>query len=252
VALSLPFQATGLFVFDYKDDLLLPFEGTGVATDWVFELPKLANRFDYGTIADVLVTIEYTALESSDYRAQVLGQLGTAFAADRAISLRYEFADLWYDLHNPDQVDVANRMKAVLDVDAASFPPNLKRLAGVSGSIPGIKVQQIQFYLVRRDGETFELPVGLKFTPQNGSQVDAGTAVTQGGLISTRQPSGSGWQAKIAGALPVGRWEFDLTGNLQSASGQASADKIQSAFQHDLVEDVLFVITFEGETLPLA
>ena len=45
-------------------------------TVWRLELPRAANPFDYGTIADVLLTIEYTALDSPDYRAQVIAALG--------------------------------------------------------------------------------------------------------------------------------------------------------------------------------
>jgi hypothetical protein len=40
--------------------MLLPFEGLGVDTTWEFRLLKRAYAFDFRTIADVLVTLEYT------------------------------------------------------------------------------------------------------------------------------------------------------------------------------------------------
>ena len=55
--------------------LLLPFEGTDTDTVWRFDLPKAANPFDYSTIADVLLTLEYTALNGFDYRQQVIQTL---------------------------------------------------------------------------------------------------------------------------------------------------------------------------------
>jgi hypothetical protein len=83
--------------------LLLPFEGTGVDTVWRFDLPKAANSFDYSTIADVLLTLEYTALNSFDYRQQVIQTLDSQLSLDRPFSFSQQFPDLWYDLNNPDQ-----------------------------------------------------------------------------------------------------------------------------------------------------
>jgi hypothetical protein len=37
-------------------------------------MPHAANAFNFGTIADVLITIEYTALDSPTYRQQVIQQ----------------------------------------------------------------------------------------------------------------------------------------------------------------------------------
>ena len=65
--------------------------------------PKPQNRFDFRTIADVLVTIDYTAADSFDYREQVVRRLDRRFQAERAFSLRMDFPDAWWDLHNPDQ-----------------------------------------------------------------------------------------------------------------------------------------------------
>lgn len=68
VALTSPVAATGVFDLDAQPDLLGPFEAMGVDTSWELELPRAANPFDFGSIADVLITIEYTALHSDDYR----------------------------------------------------------------------------------------------------------------------------------------------------------------------------------------
>jgi hypothetical protein len=39
-----------------------------VDATWELQMPKAANPFDYRTIADVLITLEYTALQSFTYR----------------------------------------------------------------------------------------------------------------------------------------------------------------------------------------
>ena len=66
-------------------------------------MPRAANLFDFQTIADVLLTIEYTALDSFDYRQQVIQSFRPSVSAERPYSFRQHFADAWYDLHNPDQ-----------------------------------------------------------------------------------------------------------------------------------------------------
>jgi peptidoglycan hydrolase-like protein with peptidoglycan-binding domain len=54
VALSSPRDATGLFELEQQPEMLLPFEGLGVATNFEFRMLKSANLFaDYRTIADV-------------------------------------------------------------------------------------------------------------------------------------------------------------------------------------------------------
>lgn len=249
IALSAPYQASGLFVLDYRDELLLPFEGSGVASDWVFELPKAANSFDYDTIADVLITIEYTALESASYRSQVIQKFNPQVQAERLVSIKNEFADAWYDLHNPDQIGDANRrMKAIIEIAPSDFPPNLVRLSGQNTRLPDVKIDQVQFYVVRKENENFEIPVKLKLKPTGGVEIDGGTASTSGGLISTRQNSGNPWKSNLQGKLPVGRWEFDLAGDATDLDGQGQAITypILNTFRDDKIEDILLVITYTG------
>ena len=42
--------------------MMLPFEGNGVDTTWSLSLPPAANPFDFSSITDVMLTIDYTAL----------------------------------------------------------------------------------------------------------------------------------------------------------------------------------------------
>jgi hypothetical protein len=94
-------NAHGPLELEPEEEMLLPFEGMGVDTTWELQMPKAPNPFDYRTIADVLITLEYTALQSLTYRQQVIQQLNDAISAERAYSMREQFADQWCDLHNP-------------------------------------------------------------------------------------------------------------------------------------------------------
>ncbi|MEZ5934533.1 MAG: neuraminidase-like domain-containing protein [Alphaproteobacteria bacterium] len=119
VALDAASGDNGLFVLDYNDPLLLPFEGLGVETGWTLDLPRAANSFNYDSLVDVLVTIEYTALPSAAYRQQVVARLGTKRRVDRVLSLRDSFPDQWYHLHNP--IDPSAAQTVTIDLPAFFF-----------------------------------------------------------------------------------------------------------------------------------
>jgi hypothetical protein len=86
VALTSSVAATGVFELDAQSEMLLPFEGTGVDSSWELALPRAANPFDYRSIGDVLVTLEYTARADDDYRRQVVERLALRGAAATAPS----------------------------------------------------------------------------------------------------------------------------------------------------------------------
>lgn len=226
VALSSPMSASGVFELDTQAEMLYPFENIGVDTSWEFRLAKAANRFDYRTIADVLLSFEYTALNSFDYRQQVINTLDTYFSGDRAFSFRAQFADQWYDLHNPDQN--ASPLTVQFKTVREDFPPNLEEL----------RIQHVLLYFIKASEETFEVPVSaFRFTEQGGANKAGGSATSIDGVISTRRGNAGSWTAMI-GKSPFGEWELSLPDNQQ----------IRKWLADDLIEDILFVITFSGLT----
>jgi hypothetical protein len=87
------------------DERYLPFEGHGAVGRWQITLDPNANRFDFSTIADVLLTMNYTARQGGeDLRQAALaalpGRQQVAF-----FDLEHDFADDWYRfLHPADDV----------------------------------------------------------------------------------------------------------------------------------------------------
>lgn len=233
VALSSPSNATGVFELDSQPEMLLPFEAMGVDTTWELQMPKAANPFDYHTIADVLITVEYTALHSDDYRQQVIQRLDRSVSGERSFSFRQQFADQWYELHNPEQS--ATPMVVRFDTTRDDFPPNLDD--------DSLKVQNLLLYFVRADGATFEMPVTYLHFNGQGSSVPAGQpeAITDQGIISTRRASGINW--RWIKSAPVGAWELSL-----KSSDPATDSDIRNHFANDEIEDILFVISYSGRT----
>ncbi len=68
VALSRGINDAGLFVLDFRDERYLPFEGSGAVSDWTLSLPPETNRFDFRSISDILIKVQYTALDGGDIK----------------------------------------------------------------------------------------------------------------------------------------------------------------------------------------
>ena len=229
VGLSSPRDATGLFelVPDSQPELLLPFEGTGVDTIWRLELPKAANPFDYSTIADVLLTLEYTALNSFDYRQQVIQTLDPELSVDRPFSFRQQFPDQWYELNNPDQS--ATPMVVRFKTTRGDFLPNIDDLinpAFVALLCPN----------EWKTGRNTECSPPVQRTRQRDScrrfrRLDRWHY----------QHAQSQWKQVVADHAqqpPSGEWELTLPKD----------DTTKNLFRNGKIQDILFVITYSGRT----
>jgi Tc toxin complex TcA C-terminal TcB-binding domain len=235
VALTSPANSSGQFVdlADTQSGMLLPFENLGVDTVWEFTMPRAANPIDYSTIADVLLTIDYTALDSADYRAQVVRQLDSTVSADRAYSFQQQFPDSWYELNNPDPS--ATHTSVSFQTMIGDFPPNVQNLS----------IDQILLYFVPGDGAAFPIQPTLTLTPPgDGTEASVGGTVSSppdgnplGTVFSTRRGNASAWMPMI-GMSPAGSWTLDVP-NMSNG---------QNVFQTEQVKDILFVITYNGNT----
>jgi hypothetical protein len=110
---------SGLFDTSLRDERYLPFENSGVVSEWRLELPADPSRndprqFDYDTISDVVLHIRYTAREGgASLRRAALENLKTlveearAASSVRLFSVRHEFPAEWMRFRSrtpaPDQ-----------------------------------------------------------------------------------------------------------------------------------------------------
>jgi hypothetical protein len=228
IAFTSPLNATGLFELESENGLLLPFEGMGVDAVWQLELPKPANPFDYHTIADVLLTIEYTALNSYEYRQQVIKTFDTELSNDRSFSFRQQFPDQWYDLNNPDQTPTP--MVVRFNTSRGDFLPNVDDLV----------IQHLVLYFAPTNGTPVEIRgVGLRFKKQDDDTSAGGSADSIEGVISTRRANGGSWVPITGDKPPIGEWELALP----------TDETTKNFFRNSEIEDILFVITYSGLTL---
>ncbi|HEX7734848.1 MAG TPA: neuraminidase-like domain-containing protein [Ktedonobacteraceae bacterium] len=225
-ALTSPRDASGVFeLHAIQPEMFLPFENTGVDTSWLFSIPRAANLFDYDTIADVLLTMEYTALYNDTYRTQVCRGLETTSSAERPFSFRQELPDQWYDLHNPDQTETP--MTVRFSTRPADFPPNVRDL----------RISQVALYFKRASGHLFEVQVeNLLFAVGSDAPI-GGPATSIDGVISTRRGNASSW-IPLIGLAPNGEWELAFP----------NTPEIRQLFSEGLIEDILFDISYTYRT----
>jgi hypothetical protein len=229
VSFTSPSNATGEFEIALQQDneLQRPFEGSGVATDWSFELPKRANKFDDESIADVLLTIDYTALFSPDLRNDVIERLGSEFSSQRAFTFRHELADQWFDLNNPDQT--ATPMTVRFNTRREDFQPN----------VTDLRIDNVALFFSMPAGESSEVEVTeLSFTPTGEPSAVGGGALSSDGVISTRRGNASAWIPMI-GHSPIGDWQLSL----------ADSEELRARFRDERLRDILLVITYTA-TVP--
>lgn len=123
---------SGLFEAKLDDSRYLPFEGSGVLSEWELRLPADPSRgepqqFDYDTITDVVLHIRYTAREGgSALRDKAIEHLGSRIDAAQTIgsarlfSVRHELPTEWAKLKAAAATN--GRFQLVLPLRPEHFP----------------------------------------------------------------------------------------------------------------------------------
>lgn len=217
IALSGGVSDYGVFQLRGEGEFLDPFEGTGVDTQWEFRMEKAANPFDYNSIADVLVTIEYEAMSSFTYRNMVVQRLNQEDpSAALAISLKNNLPDQWFDLHNPE--GSATPYAVSFAINSRDIVPNMSDPA-ISG---------ISLFIAMKDGRTFNGIVRLGILNPDGTLGPQQTAQPNDNFVAS-----SVFASFPANTSPVGTWTFGI-------------DQGTSHFVNEEVEDILVVMRYTG------
>ena len=109
------------------------------------------------------------------------------------------------------------------------FPPNINN----------IRIQHILMYVACKENAAFPHEVELKFKENGKTDLPGGTARAgdTDSVISTRRSNAQSW-IPIQGKSPAGEWHLAFT----------DVEKTGIRFQNEEIEDILFVITYQGET----
>ncbi|WON73552.1 hypothetical protein [Nitrosospira sp. Is2] len=91
----------GLFEQNLRDERPLPFEGGGVISKWSIQLLGKPRQFNYDTVADVVLTVRYTARPGAPQ--EIVSNAVEAWLkanSTRLFSMRHEFSSEWARFKN--------------------------------------------------------------------------------------------------------------------------------------------------------
>jgi hypothetical protein len=130
---------SGMFETNLRDERFLPFENSGVVSEWQLKLPANPSKgdpcqFDYDTISDVILHLCYTAREGGGLlRDGAVAHLKTrideaqAAGSVRLFSIRHEFPTEWAkfqsaQLRDPTHPDAPETAELTLNLRAEHYP----------------------------------------------------------------------------------------------------------------------------------
>ena len=166
IATSTAQHDAGLFELNFRDERYLPFEGAGAITSWHLKLNPDFPSFDFTTIADVVVHLDYTARDGGEIlRAQVVQEFNQALdnialaenrsGLTRMFDIRREFPDKWYQFLHP--AHPADDQALSLDDLSARLPYFTRKFATK-------KVWKVDISALMSDGTDYKVqlsPIGV-------------------------------------------------------------------------------------------
>jgi hypothetical protein len=234
IAFSGTRDANGLFQMQANDRFMKPFEGSGVEMLWELRMPRESNLFDFGSIADVLFTIDYTAFNDFNYRQQVLRNLPPFHSAEMPFSFRGQFPDQFYQLANPEQNEEGIELPVTVEfvLRRSDFPPG----------ISVILIKEIKLYLATDSGEILDdlddepFTFGFNETPNaigsSGASIQGVEAMVIDNLITPRNNQS---MMIFRNKSPFGAFSMTVP------------NQLSPLLREGKVLDLMFVVTYTAE-----
>jgi hypothetical protein len=214
----------GMFELNFRDERYLPFEGAGAISSWHIKLNRDLPQFDFSTISDVIIHVNYTAREGGELlRSKAVEEFNKklndlALAEDRrglfrVFDLKREYSDKWYRFLHP--ANPADDQALVLD----DLPD---RLPYFTRSFTTKKVRQIEVVAQMKDGATYK----VMLSPPLGN--------TPSDLLSlSPDPTYQGLHRALkilASEIDLGAWTLKLQRDGTADFKSLPADAIQELF----------------------
>ncbi len=107
IATSSAQNDSGVFELNFRDERYMPFENKGVVSEWTLELSDIVRQFDFTSISDVIMHMQYTAKEAGSLfgaavKADFPNKLEAAFPAGNglyyAVNLKHDLPNQWHEL----------------------------------------------------------------------------------------------------------------------------------------------------------
>jgi hypothetical protein len=221
VALTSPQTTTGMgqtHLVPESAEILTPFEGHGVAADWVFELPKHSNKINYNTITDIQIVIDYTALNDPVYENEVVKRLPLVGESVRAFSFRMDLPDALFHLIDspltPSMVatddNTTGHYTIVVETADRDFPPN-ENDRKIKDVVMYVRSKGRNFSQTGRNpGLKIHLVTGSQLKAMNKKESDLSPTIFNRNTLAELPPAD---QRRSLAPDYLGRWRLDQNGN---------------------------------------
>ena len=166
IATSSAQNDSGLFELNFRDERYLPFEGAGAISQWRLELPNEFRQFDYNTITDVILHMNYMARQgggalkaaATDHMTSVIEDATLGTPLMRMFSAKQEFSSEWYQFLNPEIESALPTLEMTLNKDRFPFYFRDKN----------IEISAIDLYLKLKEGENSNALPEIRLTSPEG------------------------------------------------------------------------------------
>jgi Tc toxin complex TcA C-terminal TcB-binding domain len=118
IATSMGQNDSGLFELSFNDPRYLPFEYTGAVSRWRIELPPENNQFDFDSLSDLIMHLNFTAREGGPEFARESNALAQAHVPGdgwRFFDVRHEMPEVWNVLRKEVACEVCKAKKDECD-----------------------------------------------------------------------------------------------------------------------------------------
>ncbi|MFE7077103.1 neuraminidase-like domain-containing protein [Streptomyces sp. NPDC057620] len=224
IAISSGQNDSGLFELNFRDERYLPFEGAGAISSWHLKLNKELPPFDFTTISDVILHVDYTAREGGELlrskAAEEINKKLNEMALSekrrglfRVLDLKREYPDQWYRFLHPEH-----------PADDQSFVLNdlAQRLPYFTRGFPTKKASKIEVVAHMEDGATYKVqlsPLGTRPADLLSLETDP---TYQGLHRAAKDLTGN--------EVPFGTWTLKLQADGAADFKSLPADAIQELF----------------------
>lgn len=149
---------SGMFEINFNDERYLPFEGAGAISEWKIVMPKENNYFDFSSMSDFIINIQYTARDGgAEFANKAYAELEDALPQNsmRLFSLKQEYPNEWHKFLNPA---AGTEQELEIDIKPEHYPFFLRGMVNI------LKFNKIQLFAESRNKDENEFEVKLQMT----------------------------------------------------------------------------------------
>jgi hypothetical protein len=228
---------SGLFELNFRDERYLPFEGAGAVSLWRIDLPKDCNAFDFDTISDVILKLNYTAREGGSLlKEKAKAAMNQAISDEKAplarfFSAKHEFPTPWHQFLNSTGANAT----LTLNIDLERFPFQFRGKT--------ITIQQVELFLPLKDGKkpgTNQTYTQIYTASPLTLSVTSATGTASGKVLNSSPSSLNGIPHVVIEGLEASAVPIEVKSG-KAAAWSFTVDAARLKLVHEAIEDLFIV-----------